>query len=88
MRQNRSDHAKQSATDAFKTASKGAIQNTAEATGDLNGNSIANKIIKVSKNSQQNNSETVTNEHDQEIPKEKDVSPEERQEIIDELRLK
>ena len=28
------DRAKKSATDAIKTASKGAIQNTAEATGD------------------------------------------------------
>ena len=44
------DHAKQSAADAFKTASKGAIQETAEATGDLIGNEIANKITKVSKN--------------------------------------
>ena len=52
------------------------------------GNKIANRITKVSKNSQQNDSETVTKEHDKEIPKEKYVSPEERQEIIDELRLK
>ena len=51
-------------------------------------NKIANKITKLSKNSQQNNSETVTNEHDKEIPKERYVSLEERQEIIDELRLK
>ena len=29
------------------------------------------KITKVSKNSQQNNSETVTNENDEEIPKER-----------------
>ena len=68
--------------------SKRAIQKTAEATGDLIGNKIATKITKVSKNSQQNNSETVTNEHDIEIPKERYISPEERQEIIDELRLK
>ena len=46
------------------------------------------RITKVSKNSQQNNSETVTNEHDKEVHKERHVSPEERQEIIDELRLK
>ena len=53
------DHAKQSATDAFKTVLKRAIQKT----GDLIGNKIANavaklydgKITKVSKNSQQNN---------------------------------
>ena len=35
----------------------------------MTGNKIANRITKVSKNSQQNNSETVTNEHDKEIPK-------------------
>ena len=34
------------------------------------GTKIANKITRVSKNSQQNNSETVTNEHDKDIPKE------------------
>ena len=44
------------------------------------------KITKVSKNSQQNNSETVTNENDKEIPKERYISPEERQKIIDNLR--
>ena len=50
-------------------------------------NKIVNKITKVSKSSQQNNSETVTNGHDKEIPKERYISPEERQEIIDELRF-
>ena len=38
-----------SRTDAIKTASKRAIQKTAEATGDLIGNDIANKITKASK---------------------------------------
>ena len=52
------------------------------------GNKIANRITKVLKNSQQNNSETVTNEHDKKILKGKYESPEEIQEIIDELRLK
>ena len=42
----------------------------------------------VSKNAQQNNSEIVTNEHDKEILKERYISPHEKQEIIDELRLK
>ena len=60
----------------------------AGATGDLTGNKTPNKISKVSKNSQQNNLETVTNENDKEITKEKCISPEERQEIIDEQRLK
>ena len=43
-------------------------QKTAEATGDLIGNKIANKIMGDSKNLQQNNSETVANECDKEIP--------------------
>ena len=38
------DTAKKSATDALKTASKRAIQKTAEATGDLVGKKIADKI--------------------------------------------
>ena len=44
------------------------IQNTAEVTGDLIGTKITNKIAKVSKNSQQNNSETFRNGIDKEIP--------------------
>ena len=63
------DHAKQSATDVFETASKRAIQKTAEATDNLIGDKIADKITKVSKYSQENNSETVTNEHDKEMAK-------------------
>ena len=38
------DTAKKSATDTLKTASKRAIQKTAEATGDLVGKKIADKI--------------------------------------------
>ena len=79
------DHAKQSATDAFKTASERAIQKTAETTDDFIGNKIADRITKVSKNLQQNNSETVTNENDKEIPNKKYVSPKERQKITDNL---
>ena len=49
------------------------------------------KITKVSKNPQQNSSETVTNENDEEIPKEipneRHASPEERQRIIDNLDI-
>ena len=37
--------AKTSTTDAIKTASKRAIQKTAEATGDLIGNKTADKIM-------------------------------------------
>ena len=42
--------------------------------------------VKVSKNSQQNVSETVTNENNKEMPKERYISPEERQKSIDNLR--
>ena len=66
-----------------KTSSKQVIQKTAEVTGDLIGNKSANRITKNLKNS-----ETVTNEHDKEIPKERYVPQEERQEIIDKLRSK
>ena len=52
------DHAKQSATDVLKTASKSAIQKIVEATGDLIGIKIADKITRVSKFSPQNNSGT------------------------------
>ena len=51
------------------------------------GNKIANKIMKVSRSSPKSNSETITNEHDKEIPKERYMSPEEKQIIIDDLRL-
>ena len=81
------DHAKQSATDALETTSKRVIQKTAEPTGYLIRNKIADKITKVSNNSQQNNSETGPNEHDKEIPKERYISPKERKKIIDDLRL-
>ena len=58
------DNAKQSAADALKTSSKIVIQETAEATGDLIGNKINNKITKISQIEKQNNSDTTTNEHD------------------------
>ena len=77
------DHAKQSATDAFKSPSKRAIQTTVQATDDLLCSKSADKITKVSKNLQQKNSETVTRESFKEIPEERYVSPEERQEVID-----
>ena len=43
------DYAKQSATGSLKTTSKRVIPKIAEATSDLIGNTIANKITKVSK---------------------------------------
>ena len=78
------DSAKKSATDAFKIASKRAIQKTAEATGDLIGNKIADKITSYSKKQQ---NESHANDVSNEIPKKRYISPQERQKIIDELRL-
>ena len=79
------DSAKKSTTDAIKTASKRAIQKTAEATGDLSGNKIDDKITSVSKKNNDANNE----KEDVEITthKKRYMSPEERQQIIDELRL-
>ena len=76
---------KKSATDAVKTASKRAIQKAAEATGDLIGNKIADKITSVSKKKSNNNN----NNNDVELAthRKRYISPEERQQIIDELRL-
>ena len=51
-------HAKQSATDAFESFLKRVIQKTGEETGGLIGNNIPNRIMKVSKSSPHNNSET------------------------------
>ena len=81
------DSGKKSATDALKIAGKRAIQKTAEATGDLVGNKIADKITSYSKKSPDHSTELNSNESNNEIPKQKYISPQERQKIIDELRL-
>ena len=80
--------AKTSTTDAIKTASKIAVQKTAETTGDLIGNKIADKITSVSKKyiKELTNDETEA-DVERATPKERYISPEERQQIIDELRL-
>ena len=59
------DRAKKSATDAIKTASKRAIQKTDQATRDLVGNKIADKITRASKKS--HNEEIQSNEFNNEI---------------------
>ena len=89
------DSGKKSTTDAIKTASKRPIQTTAEATDDLIGNKIADKITNVSKKKSttelhskelHNNDET---KEDVEIAtlKKRYISLEERKQIIEELRL-
>ena len=82
------DIAKKSTTDAVKAASKRAIQKTAEATGDIIGNKIADKITSASKKSTKKlpNDETEV-DVERATTKKRYISPEERQQIIDELRL-
>ena len=86
---------KKSTTDAIKIASKWAIQKTAEATGDLIGSKIAEKItgraspkdVSIWKKSVKEL--PINDDEDSEITthKKRYLSPEERQQIIDELRL-
>ena len=58
-RQKLLNHAEWSATDALKTTSKRVIQKTVEATGDLIGNTIADRITKVLKTLPQNSLEMI-----------------------------
>ena len=62
-----------------KPAGKKILKETAKATGDLTGNKIADKITSASKKSH----DEVNNE----IMKERYISPKDRQKIIDELKL-
>ena len=64
-----------------KTAGKKILKKTAKATGDLIGTKIADKIT--AKPSKKSQSDEVNNE----IPKERYISPKERQKLIDELKL-
>ena len=72
------DHAKHSATDELKTASKRAFQKIAEATGVFIDNKIADRITKVSKTPPKNNSET----NEEEILRERFIPPELKYKII------
>ena len=64
------DDAKQSATDILKLSSKRFMQEAAEATGDLIGKIIADKIKRAAKASPHNNLET-----NEEILRERYISP-------------
>ena len=68
-----------------KNAGKKILKKIAKATGDLIGNKIADKITSASKKS--HNEELQSDEVNNEIPKERYISPKERQKIIDELKL-
>ena len=67
-----------------KSSFKKSNSKTAEATGDLIGHKIADKITSVSKKpfNNNNNEDVEINAH-----KKRYISPEERQQVINELRL-
>ena len=74
----------------MKTASKRAIRKTAEATGDLIGNKIADKITSVSKkpkNNEDNDESKTGRASPKDVTKERYIPPEKRQQIIDKFRL-
>ena len=68
--------------DAAKNTSKRVVQKTAEATGDLIGNKIADKITSLGK-TKSKEKENGKGKEEQEIY----ISPEKRQQIIDDLRM-
>ena len=72
------DTATKTGIDAAKTASKRVVQKTAEATGDLIGNKIADKITSIGKSKEKQKANKVEEIY---------IAPEERQHIIDDLRL-
>ena len=61
-----------------------AIQKTTDATGDLSGNKNADKITSTSKKSPK---KLHSNKVNNETPKERYISPQERQQIKDKLRF-
>ena len=78
--------AKKPATDTIKIASKRAIQKTAEATGDLVCNKIADKITSVSKKSTKK-LPIIDKDEECTTHKKRYISHEERQQIVDQLSL-
>ena len=79
------DTALKTGKDFAAIAGKRIVHKSAEATGDFIDNKIAGKITSASKKSQ--NEEIQSDEVNNEIPKERYISPKERQKIIDELKL-
>ena len=72
------DTATKTGINAAKTASKRIVQKATEATGDLIGNKIADKITSIGKRKER---EKINK------PEEIYISPEKRQQIIDDLKL-
>ena len=80
------DTAIKTSKDFATIAGKKIVHKSAEATGDLIGNKIADKITSASKKKTHNEA-IQSNEVNNEIPKERYISPKQRQKIIDELKL-
>ena len=76
------DSAKKFTTDAIKTALKNVIQKTAE---DVIDNKIADKITSVSKKPSNNNNNNNIEDVELTTHKKRCISPEERQQIINEF---
>ena len=74
------DSATKIGIDAAKTASKRVLQKTAEATGDLIGKKIADKVTSVGKTKMKKKEDETNKRQEIYIP------PEKRQQIIDDLR--
>ena len=72
------DTATKTGIDAAKTASKRVVQKTAEATGDLIGNKIADKITLIGKTKEKENTNKLEEIY---------IPPEKRQLIINDLKL-
>ena len=64
--------------DAAETASKWVVQKTAEATGDLIGNKIVDKITSIGKSKEKEKTEKAEEIY---------IPPEKRQQITDDLKL-
>ena len=72
------DTATKIAIDAVKTASKGVVQKTAEATGDLIGNKIVDKITSIGKPKEKGETKKVEEIY---------IPPGKRQQNIEDLKL-
>ena len=72
------DTATKTGIDVTKTASKRVVQKIAQATGDLIGKKIADKITSIGKSKER---EKINN------PEEIYIPPEKRQQVIDDLKL-
>ena len=72
------DTAAKTGMDVAKTASQRVVQKIAEATGDLIGNKIADKIISIGKPKEKEKTKEIEEIY---------IPPEKKQQIVDDLRF-